>query len=265
MPLMCLIGRHKWNGCKCLACGKVRKAHDWTKDCGVCITCGERRHDAHDWSGCKCRTCGTVRQRALSENDHQWNDALTCTRCGARKQDIFLNELRGAHKTMLSYYVRGSTVEELQRNLLGDTALLLEMSGLAKISDASLRQPTVKSTAEAMRDYLGMRRDPQAELLQRFEDERLGLKKLFTQNCQGQAWLYINEVQRPGGLPFMIRADANLCLALLTHDCSTLDKAWKDYENAISLSPAESATMHCIHALEYISTIRKVKTASTAL
>ena len=36
--MACLFG-HKWNGCKCEVCGKVRDA-------------------AHSWDGCVCKTCG---------------------------------------------------------------------------------------------------------------------------------------------------------------------------------------------------------------
>ena len=37
--MQCLI--HKWDGCKCSRCGKVRD-------------------EQHDWIGCKCSRCGKV-------------------------------------------------------------------------------------------------------------------------------------------------------------------------------------------------------------
>ena len=37
MPTLCLVGKHRWDGCKCLECGKTRYAteesHDWSKNC----------------------------------------------------------------------------------------------------------------------------------------------------------------------------------------------------------------------------------------
>lgn len=99
MNLMCALGLHNWNGCKCTSCLKVRDAeHDWTKDCERCSTCGARRQGAHDWSkdceccatcgitrpdshswkGCKCTQCGKIRDEA-----HNWQlDCLTCSICG---------------------------------------------------------------------------------------------------------------------------------------------------------------------------------------
>ena len=38
--MACLFG-HKWNGCKCSKCGKIRDK-------------------GHNWNNCKCETCGTV-------------------------------------------------------------------------------------------------------------------------------------------------------------------------------------------------------------
>jgi len=41
MSFKCKIGFHDWNGCKCSACGKVRKQqHDWSVDFEKCSICG---------------------------------------------------------------------------------------------------------------------------------------------------------------------------------------------------------------------------------
>ena len=48
---------HKWNGCKCEKCGKIRK-------------------EGHEWQGCKCTRCGTVR-----DEGHEWRQGIYCSRC----------------------------------------------------------------------------------------------------------------------------------------------------------------------------------------
>ena len=84
--LLCLVKRHKWDGCTCLKCGitrdhewdgckckncKAAREHDWDHGC-VCQRCGVGRE--HDWDGCKCRRCQATR-------DHDW-DGCTCLKCG---------------------------------------------------------------------------------------------------------------------------------------------------------------------------------------
>jgi hypothetical protein len=59
MNISCILGSHKWAGCKCSACGKIRdEGHDWSKDCEKCTKCGATRKNAHKWSDCKCSVCG---------------------------------------------------------------------------------------------------------------------------------------------------------------------------------------------------------------
>lgn len=49
MTFKCKIGLHTWDGCKCSACGKVRKdQHDWSKDCEKCSKCSNKRENQHD-------------------------------------------------------------------------------------------------------------------------------------------------------------------------------------------------------------------------
>lgn len=37
MSVLCRLGLHNWQGCKCLSCGQTRDSgHDWSHDCGVC-------------------------------------------------------------------------------------------------------------------------------------------------------------------------------------------------------------------------------------
>jgi len=79
MNLMCVIGKHKWDACKCSVCGKAQD-HDWNKDCNKCTRCGVERKDSHRWEGCKCPLCGEFRNEG-----HDWsNDYEPCSRCGVR-------------------------------------------------------------------------------------------------------------------------------------------------------------------------------------
>lgn len=94
--IKCLLGWHMWDGCRCLACGKVRaidhtwdgcicsvcgatrdEGHDWTEDCEKCARCGKIRTNAHTWGGCRCSVCG--KPGALDA--HTW-DGYRCTVCG---------------------------------------------------------------------------------------------------------------------------------------------------------------------------------------
>lgn len=77
MNIKCVIGKHKWKGCTCSLCGKMRgEQHDWN-GC-KCRICGSIRNDAHSWDGCKCRICGTER--------HLWQ-GCKCEKCGAVRDD----------------------------------------------------------------------------------------------------------------------------------------------------------------------------------
>lgn len=73
MNIACLFG-HKWDGCKCLRCGKKRdEQHDWN-GC-KCRRCEKGRDEQHDWDGCECRRCGKLR--------HAFNNENICTLCKA--------------------------------------------------------------------------------------------------------------------------------------------------------------------------------------
>ena len=58
--MVCLLG-HKWNGCTCRQCGKVRDEHHVMQSC-TCIVCGKA---AHDFSNCRCSTCGEADMKSL--------------------------------------------------------------------------------------------------------------------------------------------------------------------------------------------------------
>jgi hypothetical protein len=75
MGMLCAIGWHSWNFCKCRWCGlKKDVSHNW-QGC-KCASCGKERDEEHDWQGCKCGICG--RQR---DEDHDW-DGCKCKSCG---------------------------------------------------------------------------------------------------------------------------------------------------------------------------------------
>jgi len=57
--MACLFG-HRWNGCKCERCGKIRdEQHVWA-GC-KCKRCGKTRDEQHDWKFCRCNRCGKKR------------------------------------------------------------------------------------------------------------------------------------------------------------------------------------------------------------
>ncbi len=92
---------HKWNGCKCSKCGKVRdEGHKWN-GC-KCSICGKVRDEGHNWNGCKCSICGKTRDEGHEWDlckgvcticgktrvpEHDW-DGDVCRRCGMKKPDV---------------------------------------------------------------------------------------------------------------------------------------------------------------------------------
>ena len=78
MNLKCILSFHKWDNCKCSACGKTREWwHDWSKDCETCAKCHKAKPAAHVWSRCKCSKCDKTR-----DEGHDWSkDCETCAKC----------------------------------------------------------------------------------------------------------------------------------------------------------------------------------------
>jgi hypothetical protein len=105
--LQCLLGRHRWNGCTCSACGMTRdESHAW-KDC-ICAACGKRRD--HAWSGCKCDNCGYVR-----DSDHVWSGCV-CSLCGKTKEHTWKGKICD---TCGAEWTRPDTVWEIDRSSCG--------------------------------------------------------------------------------------------------------------------------------------------------
>ncbi|MGA2986077.1 MAG: HEAT repeat domain-containing protein [Terriglobia bacterium] len=71
MDFHCLLGKHKWGGCKCTACGKTRReGHDWDKDCKKCVRCGAIGYgEGHKWNGGDCKKCGMTLTTALKDKN----------------------------------------------------------------------------------------------------------------------------------------------------------------------------------------------------
>ncbi|MBU1567351.1 MAG: hypothetical protein KJ630_17225 [Proteobacteria bacterium] len=77
--MVCLLF-HKWEGCKCSKCGKLRdQDHNW--DGCICFVCGKERYINHNWDGCICSGCGIKR-----DQDH----ILLGCRCIKCKTEIHL-------------------------------------------------------------------------------------------------------------------------------------------------------------------------------
>ena len=88
---------HKWNGCKCAKCGKVRdKNHQYEKAANKCeekcTVCGQVRTLQHTYErlGGKCEeicgSCGSVRPLL-----HTFNDGV-CTNCGTLRSTLGTQE-----------------------------------------------------------------------------------------------------------------------------------------------------------------------------
>ncbi|MCL2002938.1 MAG: hypothetical protein FWG72_02905 [Oscillospiraceae bacterium] len=78
--MACLFG-HKWDGCKCKKCGRIRdEQHERDFLCkGECKRCGKRCKIQHDLEGCKCKNCGS------EKHDHRYAPdkcRYVCSKCG---------------------------------------------------------------------------------------------------------------------------------------------------------------------------------------
>ncbi len=75
MNILCKMGMHKWQNCKCGRCGTVRdENHDFVH-C-KCSVCGKVRNQGHRYIGCRCTVCGKVR-----DEGHWYREGI-CAACG---------------------------------------------------------------------------------------------------------------------------------------------------------------------------------------
>jgi len=88
--MACFFG-HKWNGCTCVKCGKMRDEHHQFEKAGQkcqekCSICGAVRPALHRWHGCRCEECGEIR-----DTEHDWmpptgNECIErCSICGTER------------------------------------------------------------------------------------------------------------------------------------------------------------------------------------
>jgi hypothetical protein len=75
--LLCLFS-HKWEGCECVRCGKVRdNNHEWAGcKCKISGTTKNIKDDYYEWEGCKCNKCGAVR------DTYHRLEGCKCKKCG---------------------------------------------------------------------------------------------------------------------------------------------------------------------------------------
>ena len=102
--MACII--HKWNGCRCEKCGKIRdKEHDWN-GC-KCRKCGQTRNEGHDfiyrskwrevsgtkkdWCEGECRIC---RKFIYIEHDDQPTDKKCLVRCARCNREIEMHDFQ---------------------------------------------------------------------------------------------------------------------------------------------------------------------------
>jgi len=131
----CLLG-HKWNGCKCEKCGKIRD-------------------EQHMWKGCECSLCGKVRdEQHIWGRRNDYTNNCKCTRCGKSitRQDInkitdqpilgIIAEFADANSSNVCY----DALEKLtDQKILADLAIkgstyMLRMSAAEKLSNQILAQ-----------------------------------------------------------------------------------------------------------------------------
>ena len=95
----CLI--HKWDGCKCIRCGKIRKVrdsslHDFQDGC-TCVKCGEVRSYGHHYRCGVCTICGKSNPReGHTDIDYRMaGDKIEyyCANCGQVMNTYTYNEL----------------------------------------------------------------------------------------------------------------------------------------------------------------------------
>jgi len=87
MSVRCVLHIHRWNGCRCLDCGKVRdKKHTW--DGCTCLICHVTRDSDHMWE-----TRVISRREELDKSAgygfRRWEVVVleyTCKKCGKREQ-----------------------------------------------------------------------------------------------------------------------------------------------------------------------------------
>lgn len=80
MKLLCTIGLHKWEECRCSRCGAQRDTeHSWN-GC-QCSVCKKVRNEGHEWELCYCKICDL--------ENHKW-EHCRCRECGKDRDKYHL-------------------------------------------------------------------------------------------------------------------------------------------------------------------------------
>ena len=70
--MRCLF--HKWDYCKCLKCGKIRRVKDYQHKWNgcKCVYCGFIGKSGHKWEHGKCSICGTINEKEGHSNHYSF-------------------------------------------------------------------------------------------------------------------------------------------------------------------------------------------------
>ncbi len=89
-PLLCTLGLHTWDHCRCARCGAFRdERHEWDGLC-TCAVCGKTRNAFHQRAACRCRVCGAEVHDFAPDGSRRH----TCRSCGVSGAHSFARELR---------------------------------------------------------------------------------------------------------------------------------------------------------------------------
>lgn len=197
--MICLFG-HKWDGCKCLKCGKTRdEEHDWS-GC-KCRRCGNRRDEAHNWKGSVCTTCGQTRtideitdRAALVEIANNDSNIEVRIKAAEKLKDtsliIYLNEVRIANKAKWSNdWADHNSVNELTDQILladiAKNAIHIKASEYAagKLTDQVLLADVAKNARHIIARVLAAQRLTNQTILAEIIKSRKGI----TESREGEA------------------------------------------------------------------------------
>lgn len=134
--ILCKIGVHSWQGCRCKVCEKTRdQNHSWT-GCR-CQSCSARRDLEHDWDGCKCSRCFAKR-----EQEHRWKEFI-CARCRRFRFPEDVRVAGGPRAAVVRFGIKKTVIEKVMREFPDNTyeeklALECSFSAICEVPDLKL-------------------------------------------------------------------------------------------------------------------------------
>ena len=127
--MVCMF--HKWDGCKCKKCGKIRevKYRNQHKMNGcTCVNCGKVYKTGHKWNHGKCEICGEINPKEGHSKDtfFKLDGNMVNIHCLECKQlidtksydelyDRYLEEIENANKAGCDAPKDESYLEDLKR------------------------------------------------------------------------------------------------------------------------------------------------------